>query len=154
MLPNRNKQGGHNFEEIGITKEVFDLIKNTYNLKHRYVSKLQSLTIVNPILMSVESGTIGFIENCLKDIIEVKRQYKLVGPYFVDCYIPKLNIVIECDEHGHSCYNKSNEILRETFIKKTIGCDFIRFNPDDECFDLSIIINKILKMFCIDNANI
>ncbi|MFE4918982.1 hypothetical protein [Streptomyces sp. NPDC056661] len=69
-----------------------------------------------------------------------------VGPFSVDAYLPTLNIVIECDEHGHETYNKSTEWWRQTYITDQLGCAFVRFNPSVPSFNIGGIINKILTM--------
>ncbi|NDC95020.1 DUF559 domain-containing protein [bacterium] len=136
---------GRNKEDILLTKETFDLIQSTYNLKNRYITKVKDTTIVNPIIMSLENSTIGFIVECLGDITQKKRQFK-VGHYFVDLYLPDCNIVVECDENGHNNYNCENEILREKYISEILGCTFIRFNPNQNNFSLSSIVYKIFKL--------
>ena len=133
--------GGQNRLQYTLSKECIDLIKNSYNLKHRYVTKVNSLTQTN-VVMTLENSTIGFLCNSLKNITHVYRQYK-VGLYYVDLFIPKINIVVECDEDGHKGRNAMDEHTREEFIKTKLGCEFVRFNPNDKSFDLSEIINKI-----------
>lgn len=54
-----------------------------------------------------------------------------VGPYRVDVYLPAYNIVVECDEHEHHRYNKEHKDMRAQYIEDTIGCRFVRFDPDD-----------------------
>ena len=92
--------------------------------------------------MTLENSTIGFLCNSLKNITDAYREYK-VGLYYVDLFIPKINTVIECDENGHKDRNAIDEHIREDFIKTELGCEFVRFNPNDKSFDLSDIINKI-----------
>lgn len=135
---------GLNRLQYTLSKECIDLIKNSYNLKHRYVTKVNSLTQTN-VVMTLENSTIGFLCNSLKNITHVYRQYK-VGLYYVDLFIPKINIVVECDEDGHKGRNAMDEHTREEFIKTKLGCEFVRFNPNDKSFDLSEIINKIFIM--------
>lgn len=132
---------GRNRLQYTLSKECIELIKNSYNLKHRYVTKVNSLTQTN-VVMTLENSTIGFLCNSLKNITDAYRQYK-VGLYYVDLFIPKINIVVECDEDGHKGRNAIYEQTREEFIKTKLGCEFIRFNPNDKSFDLSVIINKI-----------
>jgi very-short-patch-repair endonuclease len=136
--------GGQNRLQYTLSKECIELIKNSYNLKHRYVTKVNSLTQTN-VIMTLENSTIGFLCNSLKNITDTCRQYK-VGSYYVDLYIPKLNIVVECDEDGHKGRNAIEEHTREEFIKAKLGCEFIRFNPNNKSFDLSEIINKIFLL--------
>jgi very-short-patch-repair endonuclease len=74
------------------------------------------------------------------------RYYKkghVYGSYYnVDLYCKDLNLVIECDEYAHK-FVCGDDKKREDFIKKTLNCKFIRFNPDDDNFNLQDIIDKI-----------
>jgi hypothetical protein len=56
------------------------IIKNTYNLKYRYLTKINDNSIHVNILMNIENQTIGFIENSFKNVIDVIRQYSF-GKY-------------------------------------------------------------------------
>ena len=140
-ITREKSHGGHNRLQYTLSKECMELIKNSYNLKHRYVTKNNTLIQTN-IVMTLENSTIGFLCNSLKNITDAYRQYK-VGLYYVDLFIPKINTVIECDENGHKDRNVIDEHIREEFIKTELGCEFVRFNPNDKSFDLSEIINKI-----------
>ena len=146
-ITKKNSHGGRNKIEYTLSKECIELVKNSYNLKHRYVTKNNELLQTN-ILMTLENSTIGFLCNCLKNITDVYRQYK-VGSYYVDLFIPTINIVIECDEEGHKDRNTIEEYTREEFITNELDCKFIRFNPNDKSFDLSEIINKILILLSV-----
>jgi very-short-patch-repair endonuclease len=139
-----NIRGGHNKINYLFTEETFELIKNTFNLKHRYITKINDTTHVNVIMMSLENQTIGFIENSYKNVINVVRQYKF-GEYFVDLYFPYYKLVIECDELNHEDRNEIYEREREEYISG-LGNTFIRFNPNNILFDLSIVINNINKI--------
>jgi len=143
-ITKKKSHGGNNRQKYTLLNGCMELIKNSYNLKHRYVTKINTLMQTN-IVMTLENSTIGFVCNCIKNITDVYRQYK-VGPYFVDLFIPKINIVVECDEDGHKHRDPIYEHTREEFIKNKLGCEFIRFNPNDNDFDLSEIINKILLL--------
>ena len=57
----------------------YELTKNTFNLKYRYISKINDNVGHLNILMSLENQTIGFIENSFKDIIKTKRHQTPVG---------------------------------------------------------------------------
>jgi hypothetical protein len=136
--------GGQNKKTYLLTKETFELIQSTYNLNNRYITKVNNVNMVNPLLMSIENSTIGFICQSIDGIVDFERQYK-VGDYFVDLYLPKHKIVIECDEFGHKSYNTSDEIKREDFIKGKLQCQFIRFNPCSSDFHLPVLLNTLLK---------
>jgi len=136
-------RGGHNKVDYMLTEETYELVKNTYNLKHRYITKACNIEHVN-IAMSLENQTIGFIENSFKDVIEVKRQYKF-DKYFVDLYFPLYKLVVECDENNHLDRDVNYEKEREEYIK-SFGNIFIRFNPNEPEFDISFVLNKINKV--------
>lgn len=74
---------------------------------------------------------------------EVIHQYK-VGVYYLDFFIPSINIGIEYDENNHRDYNKSKEEEREKFIKNSIGCKIVRISDEhDNYYNLGIISKYI-----------
>ena len=76
---------------------------------------------------------IGKNETQILNILEeqlgynILRQYEING-YFLDGYIPELNLVIEVDERP-----KINErdIRRENEIKNELNCEFLRINEKE-----------------------
>ena len=134
------KHGGHNKINYFVNNETFELIKNSYNLKHRYVNVINNTKNIS-IIMSLENQTIGFIENSFKNVIEVVRQFRFQN-YYVDLYFPKYNLVVECDERNHVDRNIINEKNRENYIL-SLNNSIIRFNPNDKLFDLSIVLKNI-----------
>lgn len=143
IKPLKKKNGGNNKISYFLTEETFELSKNTFNLKNRYIRQIGNSQHVN-IMMSLENQTIGFIENSFKKSIEVVRQ-KTFNLYRVDLYFPLYNLIIECDENGHKNRCEIYEENREKYIL-SLGNTFIRFNPNDEMFDLSIVISEIHKV--------
>lgn len=133
-------RGGKNKENILLTNETFELIKASYNLRNNYATTINNTNIKNTIIMSVENSTIGFIQEIFKNIITMKRQYKIEN-YRIDLYVPKYKLAIECDEFDHKNYK--NEIIRQTFIEDKLKCKFIRFNPCDKDFNLAKVINEL-----------
>ena len=73
---------------------------------------------------------------------KMESQYKC-GNYRIDLYFPSLKIAIECDEDGHKNYDKKKEKNRETYIKKSLNCSIIRYNPDKKDFCIFDVINNI-----------
>ena len=66
-------------------------------------------------------------------IYKILRQYKTCG-YFVDGYIPELNLAIEVDEQQHLDLDgnlKQIDVNRENLIKNKLGCKFVRINDYD-----------------------
>jgi very-short-patch-repair endonuclease len=135
-------KSGRPKEYILLNDKTFELITNSYNLKNRYTTNINTQ---NPFLTNIESNTIGFIQTILKDIIECKRQFK-IGIYFIDLYIPPKNLAIECDEYNHSNYDNTKEIEREKYIKEKLKCEIIRFDPCSKDFIFEEFVNKILKL--------
>ena len=59
-----------------LTDEAFELLKNSYNLRNRYIVEINdNIKCVN-IGMCIENQTIGFIENSYRNILNLKRQHK------------------------------------------------------------------------------
>jgi len=63
--------------------------------------------------------------------------------YSIDYYLPKYKIAIEIDDFDHKNRDQKYEHKREQFIKKQLGCIFIRCDPDDNKFIISGLIGKI-----------
>ena len=69
----------------------------------------------------------------------------LCEPYRIDLYFPEYKIAIECDESGHKDRDQEYEVSRQSYIENELGCQFIRFNPDEEGFNIFNVINRIYK---------
>ena len=141
------KNGGRNKINYMLTNETLELVKNTFNLKNRYVTRIGDSRYLN-IIMSLENQTIGFIANSFKSSVEIKRQKMFkneFNEYRVDLYFPTHNLVVECDENNHEDRNLLYEKEREKYIL-SLGNTFIRFNPNDKLFDLSFVFREINKI--------
>lgn len=69
------------------------------------------------------------------------------GDYSIDMYIHKYKLAIEIDENNHNDRDPEYEKNREEFIKNTLNCKFIRFDPDGkDCF-ISKLLLDLLKIF-------
>lgn len=133
--------GGHNTLRILVTEDTYGLIRSSYNLKNRYVPSVGSLTQVKTI-MSLENQTIGFICSSLQGLALFERQF-LIGPYKVDVCFTDFCLVVECDELGHKDRDIDYERERESYIGQA-GFRIIRFNPNAEDFDLSIVLRQVI----------
>lgn len=69
-----------------------------------------------------------------------------IGNYRIDLYIPKFKIAIECDEFDHVQYNRIDDEKRQTFISEQLTCEWVRFDPYDEKFDIFNVIRDVLKL--------
>lgn len=138
---NMNKYGGQNKMVFMLTEEAFELLKNSYNLRNRYIVDINdNIKCVN-IGMCIENQTIGFIENTYGNILNLKRQYKF-GKYRVDLYFIDYKLVVECDENDHIDRDPTQEKIREQYII-SLGNKIIRYNPNKTNFDLSNILREI-----------
>lgn len=139
-----SKHGGHNRIFFLLTEYTFTLIKNTYNLKNRYIKKINENCGQVNVVMAIEAQTIGFIENSLSSALRLKRQ-KHVGPYYIDLYFEDYNIALECDENDHKDRNLIDEKVRENFFLQQ-NITIVRYNPNCENFDLSNVIRVIMQL--------
>jgi very-short-patch-repair endonuclease len=141
---NNRKQGGHNRIIYLLREDIYNLLKNTYNMRNRYIVDINdNIKCVN-IGMCIENQTIGFIENSFKGITDIKRQY-IMGKYRLDMYFVEYKLAIECDENDHADRNETYELERQAYIIAQ-GNQIIRFNPNEQNFDLSNVLNAIYKV--------
>ena len=68
-----------------------------------------------------------------------------IDQYRLDLFIKELNLVIECDEYGHRDRDPYKEQEREDYVRDRIGCDFVRFNPDEPGFNIFRVIGDITR---------
>ena len=137
------QNGGQNKIDYFITEEVYELIKNSYNLRNKYIVDINDNIKYVKIGMCIENQTIGFIENAFVGILNTKRQHRF-GKYKVDLYFIDHKLVVECDENNHIDRNAEYELIRENHIV-SLGNKIIRFNPNEKCFDLSNVLREINK---------
>jgi very-short-patch-repair endonuclease len=138
-----NHSGGHNRIHMFLTDEAFNLVKNTYNIKNRYIKRINENCGHVNVVMAIETQTIGFIENSFSDALNLKRQ-KRIGTYYIDLYFEDYNLAIECDENDHKDRNITYEQNREFFLLEK-NITIIRYDPNHKNFDLSYVLRKITK---------
>jgi very-short-patch-repair endonuclease len=135
------KHGGHNKIIFMLTEDAFQLLKNSYNLRNRYIVDVADNVKCVNIGMCIENQTIGFIENSYKTVLHVKRQFAL-GKYRVDLYFVDYKLVVECDENNHIDRDLVQEKIREDYII-SLGNQIVRYNPNTPSFDLSDVLKNI-----------
>ena len=141
-----NKHGGHNRIVYMLTEEAFELFKNSFNFRNKYIVAASEKAHVVRFSMCIEGQTIGFIENAYSGACAMSRQFQ-IGPYRADLCFTNDKIVVECDEYGHSDRSETDEAVREEFIKNQ-GYAIIRYNPNEAGFDLSDVLNDInMRLF-------
>ena len=124
-----------------LTESAFEILKNSFNLRNRYIVNISDNVKCINIGMCIENQTIGFIENTYSNMLNVKRQYT-IGKYHVDLYFIDYKLVIECDENGHNDRDSDKEKIREDYIV-SLGNKIIRYNPNTQSFDLSNVLREI-----------
>ena len=76
-LHKTERRGGHNKITYMLTEEAFELLKNSFNLRNRYIVNLSdNVKCINNIGMCIENQTIGFIENSYSNIINKSHNLK------------------------------------------------------------------------------
>ena len=137
----KKQNGGQNRIIYMLTEDAFELLKNSFKLRSKYIVDVSDNVKCVKFPMCIEAQTIGFIENAYRGLRAMSRQFQ-IGPYFADlCFTDDL-IVIECDEYGHRDRSAVDEVAREDFIKNQ-GYAIIRYNPNEAGFDLSDVLNRI-----------
>ena len=94
--------------------------------------------------LTKEQQTLSAITNVLKTE-KYEDQYK-IGSYYLDLYFTEYKIVVECDENGHADRKPYKERERMDYVNKELDIDdsnWIRYNPDENDFDISKMIGRI-----------
>lgn len=78
--------------------------------------------------------------------LDSELQYR-IGTYRIDLYFPELLLAVECDENGHSDRSSLKERTRQEYIEENLKCQFVRFNPDVENFNIGTVIRRIIDIF-------
>ena len=71
------------------------------------------------------------------------REQMHIGKYRCDLVLTSVNIILECDENGHSGYDKESEMERTRYLELK-GYKFIRFNPNANGFNIGKVIQDII----------
>ena len=143
----KKQNGGHNRIVYMLTEEAFELLKNSFKLRSKYIVDVSENVKCVKFPMCIEAQTIGFIENAYSGVRAMSRQFQ-IGPYFADLCFTDDFIVVECDEYGHRDRLVAHEVAREEFIKNQ-GYAMIRYNPNEAGFDLSDVLNRINRRFML-----
>ena len=76
---------------------------------------------------------------------DIRLQFA-AGPYFLDMYLAEYNIAVECDEYDHVHYDPIRETMRSKYVSATLGCKWVRYNPDAKGFSILQVANQV---FCL-----
>jgi very-short-patch-repair endonuclease len=121
-------------------KGLLDVIYNSRKPEALEIAETLGFKVIKA---TKEQEYIQIIKNAFSHYESV-TQYRVLG-YNVDLYLPELQLAIECDEHGHKYYTRSDQDgQRQSEIENYLGCRFIRFNPDEPGFNIGKVINEIM----------
>lgn len=109
--------------ELNVAKRP-EVRKKLRLLKIRYVKEVCGT--ISPFIGKNEKQVLDNLEKDLK--FKILRQYFIEG-YFLDGYVPELNLAIEVDEGHHFSNNvlKEYDKLRQSEIERSLNCNFLRF---------------------------
>ena len=92
-----------------------------------------------------EIEIITFVQEFLTGLgIPFCFQYS-VSQYKIDLYLPNHKLAIEIDENNHAERNPDAEKKRQDDITCILKCRFLRVNPDDVNFKISLFLADIVK---------
>lgn len=120
------------------------VLTNSRKPKSLELAKLFGIDVLDHKFVCKETETLQMIMKTFAT--EVMMTQYAVGNYYVDLYFLHHNICVECDEFGHKERNQSYERKRKEFIDEQLSCKWVRYNPDDENFDMSLVLNEIFKL--------
>jgi very-short-patch-repair endonuclease len=140
----QNKHRGYILRKLISLNTVKEIIYRSRQSVRPTIAKILNINILNEIYLCKEEKYINKILEVFKNESMDCQYYK--DNYRVDLYFIKYKIAIECDEYNHADRNINYEKKRETYLRKHLNCDFIRFNPDDPEFDIFKLLNTIYIM--------
>lgn len=145
QLVTQKSSFGRPKHEYWFTSSAMNLLVKSFNLRSVRLIQDRRDQMVSPILMPLETATIGFLYDVLKDVTSACPQY-MCGPYKIDLYLPDYCICIECDERNHKDRPAAGESIRQAYIQHALGAKFIRFDPSISTFELPQLVGKVLKL--------
>ncbi len=112
--------------------------------KREIIDTLGIADNIRVISSPVEENTIECLVHAFADL-EPKTQYSVCDKkYRVDLYLMKANIVVECDENGHTSYCTVAELKRTRDITKELqNCQWERYDPYRHGFHIGKTIFSI-----------
>jgi hypothetical protein len=133
-------------EDVGDLKEFkkYLLIIHYINLRKNCLKKRELIYFASKLGISLLryikdfkfiNHRIGRNETAILDFFEKTIGYRIIRQvciegFFIDGYIPELNLVVEIDEEHHQ-RRTDKDIIREAIIKNKLNCEFLRIKDYD-----------------------
>ncbi len=110
-----------------------------HNYRENFIKRIENIKGPYKVMLGKnETKILDSLENNIDYTIE--RTWKICG-YFLDGYIPELNIAIEIDEKYHNeTWIKGHDQTRERVISESLNCLFFRVLEQDWFNDSNKII--------------
>jgi hypothetical protein len=150
--------------EKGELKEGIDYFRASYGQEHLFTKggaikilrktsppKIAKYLMRHGIQISPKDQHqyIDIIRFAVERFDKPESQFKVVinneKYYIIDLYLPNYKLAIECDEFGHDYSSPPEESRREEEIINELNCNFLRFNPHDQDFNIGEVINIIFS---------
>jgi len=134
--------GGEQFLSFLTYDGLKKIIVSSRTIESINLAKKIGIDVYRNKFTNIESDTIDCIIKAFsgQDMI---KQYYILG-YRIDLYFVDYKLAIECDENEHK-YKIEKDKRREEEIRAKLGCEFIRYYPEDKNFDIFSLINQIMK---------
>ena len=140
-----SKHGG--FQQLGYISldGVKRLLTNSRRTSATELAQELGINVLQVKVVTEESHTIA----CIKDAFpgETTIEQYTVNRFKIDLYFPDYKIAVECDEGFHNCQsNKHQDISRQKIITDTLGCKFVRYEPQTVGFTLFKVVGEIYSI--------
>lgn len=93
--------------------------------RQQLLRKLNVEVEADSIKVPIETSLLSFLAAACPYKIEYQHR---IGKYRLDAFIPRLNMAIQIDEHGHAAYDPEEEKEYNT-VMRDLNVVCIRFNP-------------------------
>ena len=121
---------------------VVEMLSRNRRCDSKTIERLSRVIGVGHTVINIENHETKwceFIKACFPTI-QFVREYP-VGSYRIDLYSERYKLAIEIDERGHEGYE--SDVQRQRSIEDSLGCVFVRINPDCKGFRIENVIGRI-----------
>lgn len=120
------------------------LLCHSRSLNASILAKGFGIDILSNRSVPNETETLSFLRKIFVGVHMIP-QFQC-GEYRIDMYVPSCKVAIECDEkESHRPSKALADVEREQWIKKELGCSFIRFEPDEPGFDIARVAGEVFQ---------
>lgn len=134
-------------DSLGRKQEVTTINKKALGLllsksrKPLAQEMMEALGLQEISVKTKEGETIQIIKNTLVHLSPIEQFF--VSGYRIDLYFPLHRIAVECDELHHK-YREYQDMDRQDAITKVLGCEWVRYRPEEAGFCIGKVLNQII----------